>query len=243
MAKYTTGEAAKLCGVTVRTVQYYDTRSILTPSALSEGGRRLYVEEDIARLKVICFLRELNIPIRSIGELLKEENPESVIWLILNEQAQTLQGEIADLQGKLETLEGLQQALKRIEPLTMASIGAMARTVTHRRKIKKVHTVMLITGIPLNVLQWISLYVWIRQGQWWLFAVWAVTALLYALWVSHYYFTRAAFICPQCYTVFQPAKREALWAKHTPHTRKLTCVACGYHGFCAETHREEMIDG
>ena len=41
MSKYTTGEAAKLCGVTVRTVQYYDTRGILIPSELSEGGKNL----------------------------------------------------------------------------------------------------------------------------------------------------------------------------------------------------------
>ena len=40
MSQYTTGELAKLCGVTVRTVQYYDTRGILIPAALSEGGRR-----------------------------------------------------------------------------------------------------------------------------------------------------------------------------------------------------------
>ena len=51
---------AKLCGITVRTVQYYDTRGILIPSAFSEGGRRLYSEEDLKRLKVICFLRELD---------------------------------------------------------------------------------------------------------------------------------------------------------------------------------------
>ena len=46
MSKYTTGEMAKLCGVTVRTVQYYDTRGILIPSEISEGGRRLYSEDD-----------------------------------------------------------------------------------------------------------------------------------------------------------------------------------------------------
>ena len=63
MSKYTTGEMAKLCGVTVRTVQYYDARGILIPSELSEGGRRLYSEDDLKRLKVICFLRELDIPI------------------------------------------------------------------------------------------------------------------------------------------------------------------------------------
>ena len=53
MSKYTTGEIAKLCGVTVRTVQYYDTRGILVPTELSEGGRRLYSEDELKRMKVI----------------------------------------------------------------------------------------------------------------------------------------------------------------------------------------------
>ena len=51
MSKYTTGEIAKLCGVSVRTVQYYDSRNILIPSELSEGGRRLYSEQDLKRMK------------------------------------------------------------------------------------------------------------------------------------------------------------------------------------------------
>ena len=42
MSKYTTGEIARISGVSVRTVQYYDDRGILKPSELSEGGRRLY---------------------------------------------------------------------------------------------------------------------------------------------------------------------------------------------------------
>ena len=32
---YTTGELAKLCGVTVRTVQFYDNQGLLKPEALS----------------------------------------------------------------------------------------------------------------------------------------------------------------------------------------------------------------
>ena len=74
MSKYTTGELAKLCGVTVRTVQYYDARGILVPSELSEGGRRLYSEDDLKRMKIICFLRELGLSIDSIGQLLSEED-------------------------------------------------------------------------------------------------------------------------------------------------------------------------
>ena len=47
MSKYMTCEIAKLCGGSVRTVQYYDTRNILIPRELSESGRRLYSEEDL----------------------------------------------------------------------------------------------------------------------------------------------------------------------------------------------------
>ena len=75
MSKYTTGELAKLCGVTVRTVQYYDTRGILIPSELSEGGRRLYTDDDLRRLRIICFLRDMGLPIDAIAQLLAEEEP------------------------------------------------------------------------------------------------------------------------------------------------------------------------
>ena len=53
----------------------YDTRNILTPSELTEGGRRLYSEEDLKRMKIICFLRDAGISINSIGELLSEHDP------------------------------------------------------------------------------------------------------------------------------------------------------------------------
>lgn len=83
MSKYSTGELAKLCNVTVRTVQYYDKRGILIPTELSEGGRRLYSESDLQRLKVICFLREVDVPIDSISQLLEEEHPEKVISILI----------------------------------------------------------------------------------------------------------------------------------------------------------------
>ena len=87
MSKYTTGEIAKLCGVSVRTVQYYDEHGILIPSELSEGGRRLYSEDDYKKLKIICFLRDAGISIKSIGELLSESNPSSVISVCLKSKS------------------------------------------------------------------------------------------------------------------------------------------------------------
>ena len=61
MSQYTTGELAKACGITVRTVQFYDQKGILIPSSLTEGGRRLYSEEDLKMMKIICFLRDMGL--------------------------------------------------------------------------------------------------------------------------------------------------------------------------------------
>ena len=72
----------------VRTVRYYDKRGILNPSELSEGGRRLYSEEDVKRLDIICFLRGLGFNIESISRLMSEDDPGSVIMLLLEQQEQ-----------------------------------------------------------------------------------------------------------------------------------------------------------
>ena len=39
----TVGEVAKKMNTTVRTLQHYDREGLLSPSSVSEGGRRLYI--------------------------------------------------------------------------------------------------------------------------------------------------------------------------------------------------------
>ena len=107
MSKYTTGELAKLCGVTVRTVQYYDQRGILIPSELSEGGRRVYSDSELKRMKMICFLRELDLSIEAISQILQEEHPEKLLSLLIEQQDKLLSDEIGKKKEKLEKLREL----------------------------------------------------------------------------------------------------------------------------------------
>ncbi len=244
MSQYTTGEIAKLCGVTVRTVQYYDTRGILIPSALSEGGRRLYSEEDLRQMKLICFLRELGLPIDSIGQLLAEEDPGSVISLLLSQQEEALRGEISEREKQLQKLEALKAGLRSVSELSVESIGDVAYTMKNGNKLKKIHLIMLLTGIPVGILQWVSIILWILKGIWWPFLIWAAVAIPYAVWISSWYFRKVEYLCPQCHTIFRPTFKEVFWARHTPATRKLTCSACGHHGFCVEVAAgSEKTDG
>lgn len=239
MSKYTTGEIAKLCGVSVRTVQYYDTRGILTPSELSEGGRRLYSENELKRMKIICFLRDAGISINSIGELLSEEDPGNVISVLLEQQEQTLSAEIRERQAKLEMLGGIRRELKNVPNFSVESIGDIAYTMENKKKMKRLHAVLLLTGIPAGILEWGSVILWIRTGIWQPFVLYALLIVPYAVWVSGYYFKRVAYICPQCHEIFKPGFRQAFFAKHTPRLRKLTCPCCGNKGFCVEIYRKD----
>ncbi|MBR3095098.1 MAG: MerR family transcriptional regulator, partial [Clostridia bacterium] len=174
MSNYTTGEIAKLCGVTVRTVQYYDTRGILVPAALSEGGRRLYSEDDLRRMRVICFLRELGLPIDTIGKLLREEDPGSVIELLLEQQEQSLKAEIDTQTKKLEKLEALRRELKGAGELSVESIGDIAYTMTNKKNLKKIHLTMGLTAIPVSILEIAGILLWIFKGVWWVFALYVL---------------------------------------------------------------------
>ena len=239
MSKYTTGEVAKRCGVTVRTVQYYDTRGILVPAELSEGGRRLYSEDDLKRMRVICFLRDLGFSIDAIGKLLSDDDPAAVIDLLIDQQAQALREEIGERQERLSKLEALKRELRDVESFSVESIGDIAYTMNNKKALRKLHLRLLLTGIPLGILQWGGIALGILKGRWWLVAVWAVVAVPYGIWISKDYFNHVAYICPKCHKVFKPALKQAFWAAHTPRTRKLTCPDCGHHGYCVEVAAEE----
>lgn len=239
MSKYTTGEIAKLCGVSVRTVQYYDSRNILIPSELSEGGRRLYTEDDLKRMRIICFLREAGFSINSIGELLAEEDPEKILSVLLDQQEELLQEELEERQRKLGIVKSIRRELKELEHFSVESIGDIAQIMKNKNKLKRLRTVALITDIPVIALQVGSIIFWITTGSWWLFAVWVGVTAVYGVWMSAYYFGHIAYICPECHEVFKPRFKEVFWAKHTPKMRRLTCPGCGRKGLCVEVYAEK----
>ena len=235
MSQYTTGEIAKLCGVTVRTVQYYDSRDLLVPSELTEGGRRLYSEEDAKRLKVICILRELGLSINVIGQLLREEDPASVIDALLSQQAQVLTEEIAEKQTQLERLTDLQKGLKGVEHFSVESIGDVAKQMESKKKLRRLYVQFAAMAIPLELIECGTIALWIIKGIWWPCAAWLAVMVLFTWWFVKYYHKKVAYLCPQCHATFRPGMKEFVWARHTLRTRKLTCTCCGHKGFCIET--------
>lgn len=240
MSKYTTGEMAKLCGVSVRTVQYYDKRGILMPNELSEGGRRIYSEDDLYKLKVICFLRSIGMSVGSIGEILQEEETKSIIALLLEQQEQLLISEINERQEQLDTLRELYRSVKKDNDFSVKSIGDVAYQMKNKNKLKKVRATLLTVGIIMDIIEVATVALWIAKGIWWPFVLGMCIVIPMGIMVSLYYMKRTAYICPKCHKVFQTSKREVFFAAHTPRTRKLRCTCCGYKGYCVEVAADDL---
>lgn len=240
MSRYTTGELAKLCSVTVRTVQYYDTRGILTPSALSEGGRRLYSDNDLKKMKTICFLRELGFSIDAISKLLAEENTASVISLLLGQQEAELKTELEKSREKLDRIIELKKEIDASSDVSVESIFDIADTMENKKRLRKFRITVILIAIPLCLLEIGSIALWYFKGIWWpCVAVYAGLAIPFGIIFTKLYYDKIDYICPECHEQFKPRFKEVFFASHTPKTRKLVCPKCGKKSYCVETWGEK----
>ena len=99
--KRSISETARLCGVSVRTLHYYDEIGLLPPSGTTESGYRYYSEEALEVLQQILFYRELEFPLKEIRNILS--HPDYDKRLALQRQKELLQMK----KERLEKLIGL----------------------------------------------------------------------------------------------------------------------------------------
>lgn len=79
------GALAKQTGLSIRMLRYYDEIGLLTPSARTPSGHRLYGPDDVTRLQRVLSLRQLGFAFEEIGECLRrpEYSLERVVDLHL----------------------------------------------------------------------------------------------------------------------------------------------------------------
>ena len=66
----TVKEVSQLTGVSVRTLHHYDAIGLLHPTRVTDSGYRLYDDTALRRLNAILLLRELEFPLKEIGQIL-----------------------------------------------------------------------------------------------------------------------------------------------------------------------------
>ena len=102
----TVNEVRKLTGVSIRTLQYYDTIGLLPPTEYTEAGYRLYDDTAMERLQQILLFRELEFPLKEIRRII--DSPDF-------NRNKALEQQMKLLTMKKEHLEGLISFARKIK--------------------------------------------------------------------------------------------------------------------------------
>ena len=259
-ATYSTGELAQACGVTVRTVQYYDEKSLLSPSAHTEGGRRLYSEADAARLRRILLLKSLGLRLADIRSVLASDVSTTVLRDILEAQDARLAAELEqrslarqriatmiaslDATGELpaQTIPDMEAIMQNVTTPTTntAPQPAAERPSMWKSELAPFYKTMLVVGIAIDIVQVAAIVWWVTTGDWRPFAIVMPLALAAAALLVRAYRARTAYPCPHCRRAFVPRAAEWFFARHTPTTRRVTCTHCHTKDWCAEVSIERL---
>lgn len=111
----TVGEVAKKMDISVRTLQYYDKEGLLSPSAESDGGRRLYTDKDLIQLHQILSLKHVGFSLDDIKNRLVSLDTPAEVADVLTEQAAAIRAKIDSLSEILQELEALKTEVLQIK--------------------------------------------------------------------------------------------------------------------------------
>lgn len=102
---YSSGEFARMAGVTLRTIRYYDKQNILKPSLVSEAGARFYTDEDFARLQQILLLKYLGFSLDDVREMTVADSDYHFML-------DSLKIQLKLVQDRIEQMQLVEQAIK-----------------------------------------------------------------------------------------------------------------------------------
>ncbi|MCZ8517739.1 MerR family transcriptional regulator [Paenibacillus filicis] len=111
------GELAKMAGITIRTLRFYDQIGLFSPSGYSPSGYRLYTEKDISRLQQILSLKELGLSLEQIKVVMSGD--QLSLLDIVTLQIDRLKENIRMQQKLLHELENVSSRMQRNESLTV----------------------------------------------------------------------------------------------------------------------------
>ena len=123
-------EMSELTGVSARALRYYDEIGLFHPNGRSEAGYRLYDEKELEVLRQILYFRELDIPLRTIKEII--ENPALDRKSILQTQKKMLISEKVRLERLIDSID-----------VTLKGANTMDFTVFNKEESSKMFSAML----------------------------------------------------------------------------------------------------
>lgn len=105
MNRMTISEMSARTGVSAKTLRHYDALGLLKPAQVTEAGYRLYDESSLERLQMIRLFREMEFPLKTIGEILNQ--PDFERNRRLETQIERLEAKKAHLENVIALARGV----------------------------------------------------------------------------------------------------------------------------------------
>ena len=121
------GDLAKLTGLTLRTLRFYDQIGLFSPSEYTESGHRLYSESDLSRLHQILSLKELGLSLDEIKSALVggQISPLEIV----NFQIKRIKDQMKLQQKLLEQLEHVSKLMQGKAQLTVEDFTSLLQAM------------------------------------------------------------------------------------------------------------------
>jgi len=108
---YTAGEIAKIAGVSLRTIRFYDVKGLLKPVSYSEAGYRYYNQESLVVLQKILMLKYLGFSLQQIESMIHDDvSAKKDTNMQLAEQKQLLLKKKNELEQMITTIEIMEKS-------------------------------------------------------------------------------------------------------------------------------------
>ncbi len=120
---YTVKQLAKLSGVSIRTLHFYDEIGLLKPAYYGSNSYRFYEEKELLTLQQILFFRDLGFELKEIQKILGKKDFDQILALRSHRQL-------------------LENSLKRTKEL----IKTIDKTIKHIQGTKKMKVADLYCG-------------------------------------------------------------------------------------------------
>jgi len=111
MEGLTTAEAAKLGGVNVETIRYYERHGLVPKPPRTRSGYRIFSEDSVKRLRFIKHAQELGFSLKEIRELLSLRVKPGGSCADVRSKTQA---KIADVDEKINHLQEIRKALVQL---------------------------------------------------------------------------------------------------------------------------------
>lgn len=139
--EYYIGEIAKELQISQRTIRYYEELGFIEPNR-TEGKFRVYAQSELDRLRIVLYLKKLEMSLDEISELLKNcsdgssGGASSKLYEALKAKQTEIKTKIITYNDGLKEISGILSIIKRCERCSKPSEKKICDMCLSRRKIK-----------------------------------------------------------------------------------------------------------